>query len=91
MKTNEEVKAYIEAAGYDEVIIFENPDYASAFIGLSSDDRAIYDYERMVEHLMTEEGMDEEEARDFISYNTLRSLPYITKGPVVIHPIDSVL
>ena len=88
MKTNDEIKKYIEEMGYEEVVIFENPDYASAFIGVSEDDRAVYDYEKMVDSLMEEDGMDEEEARDFISYNTLRSLGYIEKSPVIVYSVE---
>lgn len=87
MKTNEEIKAYIADQGLEEVVIFENPDYSTAFIGVSDEDRAVYDYEKMVEFLMTEEHMVEEEARDFISFNTLRSLPYVENGPVVVFPV----
>ena len=86
-KTNEEVKQYIEDAGCEDVVIFENPDYSSAFIGLSSDDRAVYDHEKMVEFLVREEEMDEEDARDFISYNTLRALGYQERAPIVLMPV----
>lgn len=87
MKSAEEVKAYIVECGYEAVVVFENPDYASAFIGISEDNRAVYDYEKMVECLMREEEMTEEDARDFISYNTLRSLGYVDGAPVVVYPI----
>lgn len=41
----------------------------------------------MAEWLMDKEGMSEEEANDFISYNSLRSLDYISldKKPIVIY------
>lgn len=69
--------------GYDDVIIFRNPDYDSAIIGVSTDNQAVYDYDKMVEHLVNNEGMTEEEAADFISYNTVRALPYMGEN----HPI----
>ena len=37
---------------YDDVVILENPDYDSAIIGVSEDRRVIYDFDKMVEHLM---------------------------------------
>ena len=55
--------------GYDDVIIFDNPSYKGALVGISWDNQAIYDYDLMVESLM-KEGMTAEEATDFISYNS---------------------
>jgi hypothetical protein len=56
--------------GYDDVIIFRNPDYTDALIGLTDTNQAVYDYDAMVEWLVIHENMDEEEAADFISYNS---------------------
>lgn len=64
--------------------IFENPDYIDAVIGISDDDRVIYDYDLMVQSLMKEDGMSEEEAIDFISYNTMRTIPYMENAPIII-------
>lgn len=48
--------------GLDESIVFENPDYDSAIIGYDDNSgRIIYDYEKMVEHLMEADGVDYEE------------------------------
>jgi len=88
MKDNEEVRQYIEDEGYEDVVIFENPDYAPAFIGVSSEGRAIYDYERMVTCLMERDGISKEEAIEFIEYNTLRSLAYVENAPVVLMPVQ---
>ena len=44
--------------GLEESIVFENPDYDSAIIGYdANDNRVIYDYESMAEHLMNVDGM----------------------------------
>ena len=55
--------------GYDDVIIFDNPSYEGALIGVTWDNQAVYDYDLMIESLMKEDNMTEEEAADFISYN----------------------
>lgn len=55
--------------GYDEVIIFDNPSYEGALIGITWDNQAVYDYDLMIQSLMKEDNMTEEEAADFISYN----------------------
>ena len=73
---------------FENFLIFENPDYDSAIIGITENNQAVYDYEKMIEHLMQEDDMDYEEAVDFISYNTIRSLPYAGEGaPIIMYSI----
>lgn len=75
--------------GHEDYIIFENPDYDSAIIGVSDDNKVVYDFDQMVQHLMDNEHMTEEEATDFIYYNTIRSLPYAGEGaPIVMYRLN---
>ena len=86
MKLNREI---LDDMGYTDSIIFTNPDYDDAIIGVSHDDRVIYDYDKMLEHLIINEGMTDEEAADFISYNTIRSIPYAGENaPIVMYGIS---
>ena len=78
------VAQLIEAAGYEDVVIFENPSFETAFVGVSHDNRAIYDYDYMVEDLMLNDGMSMEDAIEFIDFNTLRSLPYVHNSPIIL-------
>ena len=74
--------------GYENAIIFDNPDYDTAIIGVSEDGRVVYDYDEMVLYLMDGDGMTEEEAEDFINYNTIRSLPYAGEGaPIIVYSL----
>lgn len=41
--TNREILADLD---YEELVVFENPDYDEAIIGVSHDDRVIYDYDK---------------------------------------------
>lgn len=76
-------------AGYEGIKYFTNYSYDTALIGVSEDGRAIYDYEKMVEWLMEEEGWSDEEAVDWIEYNTIRALPYMGEGaPIIMHPLE---
>lgn len=85
MKLNREI---LNDMGYDNSTIFTNPDYDDAIVGVSHDDRVIYDYDKMIEHLMEYENMTDEEAADFISYNTIRSIPYAGEyAPIVMYGI----
>lgn len=86
--TIDDVKQWLCDNGYEETVLFENPDYASAIIGISEDGRLIYDYDLMVQFLMGTDGMEQEDAIDFIDYNTIGSLPYAgEKAPVVMYKI----
>ena len=91
MKTNDEIRKYLtDDLGYDEdfeFTLFEDPDYAPAFIGITSDDRAVYDRNLMVKALMESDNMSEEDALEFLEYNTLRALPYIPNAPVIMTPV----
>ena len=59
----------IENEGFEDVIIFDNPSYDDALIGITKDNRAVYDYDKMIEWLIKNENMDYEEAADFICWN----------------------
>ena len=81
-------KDFLMDQGFENFLIFENPDYDSAIIGITENNQVVYDYEKMIKHLMQEDDMDYEEAVDFISYNTIRSLPYAGEGaPIIMYSI----
>ena len=72
--------------GYEGVKYLTDFSYDSALIGVTHDDRAVYDYDLMVEWLMEDQGFTEEEAVDWIDFNTIRALPYMgADGPIVLH------
>ena len=86
MTIKEQLEKYYIEDEETSIILFESPSYDEAFVGLTMDDRAVYDYDKMVECLIAEDNMTYEEAAEFIDYNTVRSLPYVgDKGPVIIH------
>lgn len=72
--------------GYEDVIIFEDPSYDSAFIGVTNSNQAVYDYEKMVEYLMDVDDMTYEEAADFISYNS--SYYYGEGYPIILYSCE---
>lgn len=63
--TNKEI---IETLTDEDIILFDNPSYEGALIGITWGGQAIYDFNRMVDSLV-KEGMDVDSAMDFISYN----------------------
>lgn len=73
----DDIRKYLNEMEMYDTIMFENPSYETAIIGISDDDRLIYDYDKMVEFLKETDNMDDEEACEFIDYNTLRAIPYM--------------
>jgi hypothetical protein len=70
-------------------VIFENYSYDDALIGVTIDNRAVYDFDKMVTWLEDSEGMTTEEAIEWIEYNTIRSLPYAGPcAPLVMYPVS---
>ena len=73
--------------GYEDAVIFKNPDYDSAIIGVSNYGRVVYSYNLMVEYLILVEGMTEDEAVDFIDYNTLSTVGSVETAPIVMYDL----
>ena len=79
-------------AGCEDTVVLERPDYLSAIIGIRDDGRLVYCYEEMVDCLMREDGMEVEEAMEFIDYNAIGALPCMgEKAPIVMHSIEGYL
>lgn len=75
-------------AGYESTKYFVNYGYDDALIGVSEDGRAIYNYELMIDWLIREEGFTDEEAVEWIDYNTIRALPYMGEdAPIIMYPL----
>lgn len=78
----------LHGEGFDDVILLENYSYDDAIIGVTSDNRAVYDVAKMITWLVENEGFTEEEAMEWIEYNTIRALPYAgPKGPLIMYQI----
>lgn len=83
-----EVEKKLLREGYEGVVYLTDYDYADAFIGVTINNQAVYDYEKMVEWLMKTENMSYLEAIEWIDYNTIRALPYVgEQAPIIIYPI----
>lgn len=66
-------------------ILLENPSFDKSIVGITDDYRLVYDYDKMVEELAREDKIDPMEAEDFISYDTMRAIPYMgEKAPIIL-------
>ena len=69
----------------ENTVVFDNVSYDNSIIGTTFDGRAIYDYNLMIFELMEDDNISENDAIDWIEYNTLRSIPYAgDKAPLVM-------
>lgn len=80
---------YCQDKSEDELpIVFENHAYDNSIIGITEDNRLVYDYELMISEYMKDEECSYDEAQEWVDYNTIRALPYIKgNSPIIIYPI----
>ena len=77
----------VAAAGYEDAVVFESPDYDDAIIGVTYDGCVVYDYDLMVKHLVEKQGMDWDEAVDFIGYNS-SYMCGVDQYPVIMYRLE---
>lgn len=74
--------------GYEGVKYLTNPSFDLALIGVTHDERAVYDFDLMVKYMMEEEDCTYIEAVEWIEYNTIRALPYMGENsPIIMYPL----
>ena len=79
-------------AGYEKSTLFKNPDYDEAIIGVTDEGQVVYDYYKMVAHLMEAEGMTEGEAVDAIDYSMARLLPDKNENlPIIMYGLNDIV
>jgi hypothetical protein len=78
--TRELIEEFVTETGHEDVLLADGLD--GAFIGLTPNGIAVYDRQKCVE-CMTEEGMDDEEAIEYLEYNTFNAYVGI-KTPLFI-------
>lgn len=75
--------------GYEDVVILENFSYDDALIGVTEDNRAVYDFDKMVDWLVQKQGFSQDEAVEWIEYNTIRALPYAgSDAPIIMYRLE---
>lgn len=75
--------------GYEDVTTFAGDDYDDALIGVTSDNRAVYEFEKMVDCLMKKYGWSDIDAIEWIEYNTIRALPYFgANAPIIMYSLE---
>lgn len=70
-----------ELKGINEDLVYlgDTPEqYQDAIVGITYDNNhVIYDVDKFIDLMMVQDGMTHEEAEDWVSYNTQRSIEYM--------------
>lgn len=87
---NQKIRNALCEMGHDDAVVFDGPDFDEAIIGVTDEGQVIYDYDAMVRSLMQQDGISEEEAIEFIEYNTIRSIPYAGENaPIIMYHLTT--
>jgi hypothetical protein len=54
MSVNQQLRSELP----ESAIVFDNMSYDGSIVGVTTDGRVVYDYDKMVEELMEDEGME---------------------------------
>ena len=85
MAINESVRLELD----EDAIVFDNPAFDNSIIAVTTNGQAVYDYYKMVAELMEDDGISEQDAIDWIEYNTLRVIPYAGEmAPIVVFMLE---
>ena len=72
--------------GYEDVIVFESEDYDGCIVGVTTNNEAVYSKTKMIEWYMNKHKCSEEEALEWIEYNTEGSIGF--EGSPIILEVD---
>ena len=82
---NKELRKTLDTNFKDYAIkILNNPAFDNSIVGISTEGRAIYNLDKMIEEFMKDNNCTCEEAIDYIQYNTIRAAEYYSDGPIII-------
>ena len=84
--TDEQKDLLLEQGAEDGTVILDGFD--RAIVGITDDARLVYSYDLMVNQYVEDNECGEEDAIEWIEYNTIRSIPYIGEyRPVIYRPL----
>lgn len=71
----------------EDAIVFDNMSYDGSIVGVTTDGRVVYDYDKMVEELMEDEQWSYEDAVEWIEFNTIGGIPCDENAPIIMYSI----
>ena len=75
--------------GFEDTILLKDYDFETALIGVTTDGRAVYSYNLMIDYLVSLHSFTVEDAVEWIDTNTLRALSYMgTQAPIIMFSLE---
>ena len=72
----------------DSIILFSEPEFADAIIGVDEKDRIVYNFSQMVAQLMNDNGMSEEDAIEYLNTTTIPSMDDMgDRAPIIVYDL----
>ena len=72
-----------------DVSILDYPAFDNSIVGITEEGRLVYDLDKMVKEYSKDNKCSEEEALEFIDYNTRRAIPYMGENaPIIITKLE---
>lgn len=86
---NEAAQRFLLDHGCEGMTFLINHPYTSAIIGVTHDDRIVYEYDKMIEYLMDREGWTDSEAIEWIETNVIPAIPFMNPNqPVILYRFE---
>lgn len=83
------LREYLAELYGDDTVLLDGPEFDGGLVGVTTDGRLVYSYDKLAEALCEANRWSREDAIDWIEFNTIRSLPYIgARAPVVMNDLD---
>ncbi len=89
LQGSNQLKSWLTDNGYSGAVVLEGDEFATAVVGVSHDGRVVYSYDRLISSLVDKQHMSEEEAIEWLDYNTMRAIDYMgPQAPIVVHKLN---
>ena len=76
----------------NRIAVLEGDEFADGCVGVTLDNHLVYSYDKLIESLSKNMKCSVEDAAEYLDYNTIPALPYITNRgllePIIIRELD---
>lgn len=73
----------------EDSIVLDDSSFDGSIVGYTDYGNVVYDFDKMVEEYMMDNECSVEDAIDWITYNTMRAIPYFPDPkPIVMYPLE---
>lgn len=81
----EDLVIHLKESNLPETMMFTDPHFTDAFLGITSEGLLVYDYDKMIEFLFKYYDLEEILAHKYIEEHVIPSIKNVEKAPIVLH------